>query len=165
MGHRGNRRNPTEPDGAQWDTNRRALPPNTHLLFVVFCTFAPLFLPFPPSQSPIPDVSAVPKRLVLVGGRTIGSRGKASGHNGPPRNLVAPHGTWRNPAGRQKEGIWPSNPPFIFGFCTFLLSPHPFLRPPPQPNVSAVSKRPVSVGGWDIGSGNKAIGPNGRRGN
>ena len=72
-----------------------------------FFSIAPFARPFP-----MPDVAAaVSIRLVSSGGRYIGERGKAIGHNGPPRNLAAPHGTmdsgktdkmgsrrnWRNP--------------------------------------------------------------------
>ena len=92
----------------------------------------------------------------------VEARRKASGHNGPPRNLATPHatmdtgapgktgrrGTWRNPTERRQVGITAQNPPFfrVFCACAPLVSPFP---PSPIPDVSVVSELWVlRNGGW-----------------
>ena len=64
--------------------------------------------PITSSLGPISNISAVSKRRVLLGGWSIGSRRKASGHNGPLRNLAAPHGTMDNgkPDKMGRRGNW-----------------------------------------------------------
>ena len=125
----GTQMNLTEPHG----TLTGGYYPIKSTLFVAcFCAFAPLV----PPNAPIPNVSLVSKRLVLVGGWVIGARRKAiaqwatAEHGGPPRD----HGQWgdtengppRNLTehrGAPTGGITPSNPPFFTRFPDFSFAP------------------------------------------
>ena len=126
---------------------------------IFFAVSALSILTFPLSSSigPIYRISAVSKRLVLVGGRGIGARRKASGPNGPPRNLATPHGTtdngktdkmsrranWRNPTGPDgtqrdtNRGSFFPGCRLFSGFAMFGPSRSP-PSPPPSPNTRRV---------------------------
>ena len=136
ISRRGKRQSPAEPDGTPRNTNRMELRPQTHLIFLVFALLAPSFYP----PFPIPDVSAVSKRLILVSGRNVGSRRNlaeshgttdagrtgTAGRRGNWRSPTEPDGTPRNTS-RARGGDAPSNLPFFsrfspFGSSRFLLS-------------------------------------------
>ena len=81
-------------------------------------SFPPFLLP-----SPIPNVSAVSKCLVLVGGRNIGVRGEVG--------KIDRRCTWRGPTEHQQGELRPQIHLFFRGFCAFdpprvlLSSSHP----------------------------------------
>ena len=154
ISRRGKRQSPAEPDGTPRNTNRMELRPQTHLIFLVFALLAPSFYP----PFPIPDVSAVSKRLILVSGRNVGSR----------RNLAESHGTtdagrtgtagrrgnWRSPTepdgtprNTQMMGITPSNPPssVFLNFAPPVSSPTPH----PSPNTQHFGGfEALGIGRW-----------------
>ena len=153
-------RNLTEPHGTLKGGNYTPNPPLRALFFPIS---PPLVSTFPPPSS-LNSVSAVSKRLVLVGERNIRERGKAIGCNGLLRNPAEPGGTPRNPT--EHHGL-PTGGEVCrrirLFVAVFELSPASSSHPAhsPIPAVSAASKRLVLVGVWSIGARRKASGRNG----
>ena len=119
IGHNEPLRNPPEPDGTPRNTNRRHCALKSAYLsrFLQLCSSR-----FPLHPVPIPRVSAVSKRLVLVvvvGGANTGATSKESGQNGPPRNQAEPHGA---PTG----GHYATKSAIFVVFALWILSFPPF---------------------------------------
>ena len=122
MYHCGTPRNLKEPPEHQ----QEELYPQIRLFVAAFCNFPPIVFPFHP-PSPIPNVSAVSKRLVMVGAAEYMSdeQGKWA-----QRTTTEPGGTSTD---HQQDGTTPSSPPFSwfsrFGSSPFLLA-SPFAQYP-----------------------------------
>ena len=144
MGRRGNWRNPTEPDGTPRNTNRGGHTASNPLFFSCFQSRSSRFLFFPPLPR-YPTFQWFRNAGYMFGGRNIGVRRKASGHNVPLRNPTEPEGTPGTPTG----GIIPPNPPICRGFLQF--SPYRFPFPPPFPNTQRFGCFETPGNGWGGG--------------